>query len=148
MLEPWTEQTAVEALKDLVHRNLTVEREAVSLDLREDPARWDAAIRVLGRARSYALLADWICSAYLQKIGTEFFFTESCVAYELGYHINAYLWTQGFRGYPRHITTWFFSRKSLASHCQTVEIEKKSLRDIRQRVVFHYRKGLRNPKAE
>lgn len=148
MLEPLTKQAASELLQTLASQNLTVKPDEISLDLRKEPAQWDAAIRTLGRKKSYTMLADLVCQAYQKQTGQEFLFTESCVAYELGYHINAYLRTQGFRGYPRHITTLFFSRKSLARHCQTVEIEKKSLQDIRQRLVFHYRKGLRRPEQK
>ena len=136
-----SEAEARERLVDMTDASLTVKPGGISLDLRNDPAGWDAVMRALGRKEACRLLAERVRANYLAQTGKSFPFTEPCVAYEIGYHINAYLWSIGYRGHPRHITTRFFTRKALQRHCSTVEIDEESVRDFRQRVVFHYRKG-------
>jgi hypothetical protein len=144
-----TDQNAETLLDELTDRSLTLKPEAIALDLSAEPAAWDAAIRVLGRDRAYERIADRICAAYLAEYGVEFPFTEACVAHEIAYHANAYLWTQGFRGYPRHVTARLFTRAALERHCRSVEIDRKDINDLRQRIIFRYRSGLRKkPDAE
>ena len=130
-------------LDELVKKYGTIKPDGVALDLSKDPERWDRLIRILGRKRAYARIAEGLCREFRQQNGRELIFTEACVAYELGWHINAYLWTQGFRGYPRHLLTYAFSRDALDRHCRTVEIDEKDLQNFRQRTVFHYKRGLR-----
>ena len=130
-------------LEELVKKYAEIKPDGMSLDLSKDPARWDRLIRAMGRKTAYARIAECLCRAFRQKNGRDLIFTEACVANELGWHINAYLWTQGFQGYPRHLLTRAFSRNALDQHCRTVEIDEKDLHDLRQRLVFHYRKGLR-----
>lgn len=136
-----SEAEARERLARMTDDSLTVKPGGISLDLRKDPAGWDAVLRALGRKEACRLLAERVRGNYLAQTGKEFPFTEPCVAYELGYHISAYLWSIGYRGHRRHITTRLFTRKALERHCSTVEIDEESVRDFRQRVVFHYRKG-------
>ena len=121
-----SEAEARERLVDMTDASLTVKPGGISLDLGNDPAGWDAVMRALGRKEACRLLAERVRANYLAQTGKS---------------INAYLWSIGYRGYPRHITTRFFSRKALERHCATVEIDEESVRDFRQRVVFHYRKG-------
>ena len=132
-----------QTLEALVRQYGTIRPDGLSLDLSGDPAAWDRVIRELGRKQAYARMAEALCEAFRRQNGRELIFTEACVAYELGWHINAYLWTQGFRGYPRHILTRLFSRTALDRHCRSVEIDEKDLHNPRQRLVFHYKRGLR-----
>ena len=143
MQQRLTVPKAEKLLDRLTDRYLTLKPDAAALDFSARPSQWDAAIRALGRDRAYARVADRLCAAYLERFGAEFPFTEACVAYEIAYHANAYLWTQGFRGYPRHITTRLLSRAALERHCRSVEIDRKDINDLRQRLIFHYRSGLR-----
>lgn len=139
-----SEDQNAEALLDrLTDQGLTLKPGAIALDLSAQPAEWDAAIRALGRDLAYARVADRVCAAYLAEYGEEFPFTEECVAHEIAYHVNAYLWTQGFRGYPRHVTARMFSRAALERHCRSVEIDREDWNDLRQRIIFRYRSGLR-----
>ena len=135
-------------LEEMAKKYGTVGSDSLALDLTGDPARWDRIIRELGRKQAYAHLAACLCRAFLLRNGRPFLFSDQCVAYELGYHINAYLSTLGYKGYPRHITTYAFSKASLARHCRTVEIEEKDLHSFKQRVVFRYKRGLRKPEAD
>ena len=143
MEKPEAAAAAEARLEGLIAENLTVGEGRISLDLQRDPGAWDSVIRTLGRKRAYRALAEGICARYAAERGEPFPFTEDCVAYELGYHINAYLRTQGFRGYPRHVTPLLFSRDALIRHCRTVEIDKADLNNLRQRLMFRYKKGLR-----
>ena len=133
------------ALDALAAKFLSVREDGIALDLSKCPEAWDAAIRPLGRKTAYARLADLVCAAYREQTGRDFFFTEACVAGELGYHLDAYLRVRGFPGYPLHPTTLLLSKQAVEAHCKTVEIDRKDLDDFRQRLIFRYRKGLRKP---
>ena len=138
-----TEASRLNPLQTLVLQSCEIRADGVSLDLSRDPAAWDREIRAVGRGAAYAHMAEWLCREFRRRNGRELIFTEKCVAYELGWHINAYLWTQGFKGYHRHILTYLFSRDVLDRHCRSVEIDEKDLHNPRQRLVFHYKRGLR-----
>lgn len=133
------------ALDALAAKFLSVREDGIALDLSKCPEAWDAAIRPLGRKTAYARLADFVCAAYREQTGRDFFFTQACVAGELGYHLDAYLRVRGFPGYPLHPTTLLLSKQAVEAHCKTVEIDRKDLDDFRQRLIFRYRKGLRKP---
>ena len=129
------------ALKKLALANTRFSKRGFALDLSTDPAQWDALLRSVGD-ESWALLAKELCREYRRLQGREFLFSEQCVARELAYHIKAYLWAMGCR-WRRHISTWLFSRKSLSRHCRVVDISTSDARDLRQRVMFGYKKGVR-----
>ena len=139
------DREALSALEALALAGLKTEADGFSLDLSAAPERWDALIRRLGRAEAYARLAGLVCAEFRRRNGRDLLFSDECVANELGYHIDAFLWARGFPGYPRHATTLVFTRAALDRHCRSVEISEKDLRDLKQRVVFGYRKGLRRP---
>lgn len=136
---------ALRRLEELAKKNASIGSDSLALDLSKAPERWDQAIRALGRKPAYEALARYLCREFRLKNGREFLFTEECVAYELGYHINAYLNVLGYRGYPRHVTTYAFSKAALDRHCRSVEIDEKDLNNFKQRVVFRYKRGLRGP---
>ncbi len=144
MPEPMNKTEALARLDGLIAANASYKEGEIALLLAEAPAEWDRAIRALGRKEAYGHIADVLCAEYKSRIGREFLFTEACVAYELGYHINAYLWCKGFQGYPRHVTHLLFSKASLDRHCRSVEISESDLRSFKQRTMFRYKKGLRN----
>ena len=134
-------------LETLALAGLKTEADGFSLDLSAAPERWDGLIRRLGREAAYAGLARLLCAEFRRQNSRDFLFSDECVAFELGYHIDAYLWAKGFRGYPRHPTTLIFPRSALDRHCRSVEISEKDLHNPAQRLVFRYRKGLRKPAA-
>ena len=134
---------APDELRELALAGLTVQSDCFSLDLTAAPERWYGVIRRLGRKQAYACLARILCGEFQRVNGREFLFSDRCVAFELGYHMDAFLWSRGFRGCRRHITTLLFSRASLDRHCRTVEIDEKDLYNFRQRLMFRYRRGLR-----
>lgn len=129
-------------LETLAASGLKTEPDGFSLDLTAAPERWDAVIRALGRKAAYAALARFLCGEFRRVNGRDFLFSDDCVAFELGYHIDAFLWTRGYP-YPRHFTTRLFTRAFLDRHCRSVEIFEKDFRNLKQRVVFRYKKGLR-----
>lgn len=132
-------------LEELAKKYADIGTDSIALDLSKAPERWDQTIRALGRKPAYEALAGFLCREFRLKNGREFLFSDECVAYELGFHIDAYLSVLGFQGYPRHITTYAFSKAALDRHCRRVEIEEKDLHDFRQRLIFHYKRGLRKP---
>ena len=137
------DRKSLSGLEELVKQYGTIKPGGVALDLTQDPAGWDSQMRALGQKQACAEIAGLLCRAFREANGRDLIFTEDCVAYELSWHISAFLWTQGFRGYHRPVAALPFSRASLARHCGTVEVDEKDVRDLRQRLVFHYKKGLR-----
>ncbi len=129
-------------LERLLRRHTRFFSDGFSLDLTADTEKWYRLITALGRRQAYRAMADYLCGAYRRREGKPFLFTESCVAFELGFHINAYLWTQGYP-MPRHPATLLFSKDSLCRHCRTVEIQSGDTNYLRQRLMFGYRRGVR-----
>ena len=143
MPDPVNKTEALRRLDRLVETYASYKEGEIALLLADEPAEWDLAVKALGRETAYRRIADLVCAGFRERFGRDFLFTEDCVAFELGYHINAYLWTQGFKGYPRHITHLLFSKAALDRHCRSVEISEADIRNFRQRTMFRYRKGLR-----
>ena len=129
------------ALKQLALSNTRFYKRGFSLDLTSDPARWDELLRRLGEG-SWIFLARELCREYRRLQGKDFLFSEQCVAWELKYHITAYLWALGYR-WPRHLSTWMLPKKSLIRHCRVVDISTSDARDLRQRLIFGYKKSVR-----
>ena len=114
-----------------------------SIDLKAAPDRWHRCVSALGLRRSCAMMAEALCGEYLARFGREFLFSAPCVAWEIRYHLAAYMWAMGYPGYRRNITTYLFSRKKLILHCQEIDISTADLASRRQRVMFGYKKGIR-----
>lgn len=144
MPDPMNKAEALRCLDGLIEAYTTYTEGQIALLLADAPAEWDRVIQALGRKEAYRHIADAVCAGYKAHIGRDFLFTEDCVAFELGYHINAYLWTQGFKGYPRHVTHLLFSKAALDRHCRSVEISEADIHNFKQRTMFRYKKGLRN----
>ena len=130
-------------LDSLVTQHTIYSEQGFSVHLEKDTEKWDLAISFLGPRRAYRLMAEHLCGVYAEKYARPYLFHEGCVAYELGYHINAYLSMLGCHGYHRHITTLIFTKKQLIDHCQSVEISTGDVHDLKQRVMFRYRTGIR-----
>ena len=145
MKEILSRDEAAERLAALAEANTTYGEGELSLDLTRATEDWDLVVRSLGRKETYRRLAELVCAGYRAERGEDFPFTEACVAFELGYHIDAYLWSQGFKGSHRHVTTMLFTRQALDRHCRSVDISVKDLNNLRQRTMFRYKKGLRKP---
>ena len=135
--------TARARLRRLLKRDGRMNVNGFSVDLRRDTKRWDRAIRALGPARAYRFMSDTLCKSYRRRYGKDFLFSERCVAFEIAYHANAYFWTQGFGGYARHLTTLLFDRKSLSRHCGVVDVFSYDTKDLKQRLMFGYARGVR-----
>lgn len=145
MPEPMNKAEALRRLDSLLETYTTYKEGEIALLLAEAPEEWDRVIKALGRKEAYRRMADLICAGYKERFGRDFLFTEDCVAFELGYHINAYLWCLGYKGYPRHVTHLLFSRAALDRHCRSVEIAEADIHNFRQRTMFRYKKGMRRP---
>ena len=135
---------ARDTLEQLTALHLTVSPGVLSLDLSAAPEKWETAIRTLGRKTAYERLGALVCARYQAETGQPFLFSDACVAYELGWHIDAYLWTRD-RRWPRPLLTRLFSRDALERHCRTVDIAERDLHTPHQRIIFRYKKGLRQP---
>ena len=114
-----------------------------SIDLKGAPDRWYRCASALGLRECCGLMAEALCREYRERFGREFLFTAPCVAFEIRYHLAAYLWAMGYPGCRRNITTYLFTRKKLILHCQEIDISVGDVSSRRQRVMFGYKKGVR-----
>jgi len=129
-------------VEELTRRYTDVLEEGFSIHLDADNQAWDGVIRAVGRKTAYRSMAECLAKMYREQFGQEFLFTERCMAFEIQYHADAYL-AVTVGGYPRHISTLLFSRAALISHCSSIEISKKDVKSLRQRLMFRYRFGIR-----
>ena len=114
-----------------------------SIDLGHDTRQWDLAIRTLGVKEACRHMAEQACAGYEQYRGVPFLFSDECVAYEIKYHLDAFMVSQGFAGYHRNLAAMLLPRPLIASRCREIDISAGDARDLKQRYVFHYKKGIR-----
>ena len=119
-----------------------IREDGFSIDLEKERMQWDAAIRAEGRRRAYRSIAECLCRLYRERYGREFLFTEKCVAFEIRFHADAYF-SVTVGGYPRHIATLPFSKAALISHCKVIDISVDDVKNLKQRLMFGYRYGVR-----
>ena len=134
---------AEKELLSLLFENTAFFETGFSVDLKAAPERWHAVVSALGIRDACVRMAEALCRRYQALYGREFLFSVPCVAFELRYHLAAYLWAMGYPGYGRHITTFLFSREKLILHCQEIDISTEDAASLRQRAMFGYRKGVR-----
>ncbi len=132
-----------ESLQALLKRNTSFVEDGFSVKLSSEQSAWDRCFRALGRNRAYQLMAAALCGEYERRFGAPFLFSERCVAWELKYHIDAYMAVQGYRGYRRHVSTLLFSPEQLRRHCEQVDISTEDVASVKQRLMFGYRQGIR-----
>ena len=130
-------------LTELIHQYTQVTDEGFAVVLDKAPAQWDEAIRAAGRREAYRIMARELDGMYRRQFGRDFLFSEKCMTFELGYHVNAYMAATGHKGYPRHVSTLLFSKAALVEHCRSIEISTEDIASLRQRLMFGYRSGVR-----
>ncbi len=141
-MDPAERQTAERTLCALTDRSAAIGEKGFALDLRAEPEAWRRAISALGRGRAYLLIAERLCSRYELRYRKPFLFSESCVAFEIAYHAEAYFWALGLGG-RRHASTLLFSREKLIAHCEVVDISTDDTASRKQRLMFSYAAGVR-----
>lgn len=132
-----------EIINALLERSTAMTEDGFSVDIASEHPAWEAAIKALGVHPAYRQMAAHLCEMYEARYGMPFLFSEDCVAYELEYHIDAFMTMQGYKGYTRNVTTLLFDRESLIRHCCAVDINVKDVADLKQRLMFGYREGVR-----
>lgn len=129
-------------VKALLLRSTEVLPEGFRIDLKSEVNEWSALSRALGSARLCALCAEALEQAYEQTFSEPFLFSAPCMAYELRYHLNAYLWTQKLRR-TRPVSTLILKRNKIAQKCYSVEIDRTDVYRWSQRLLFRYFFGIR-----
>ena len=130
-------------LNELLQKYAAIKENGFDIDLESAPEEWNKWIMSMGVRRACALMSDGLCERYKQMFGKEFLFTNRCVAYELEYHIDGYMYAKGFKGYHRNITTLLFSREKLIAHCREINISTNDVKSWKQRTMFRYKSGVR-----
>ncbi len=131
------------SLRALLERHTRFVPDGFSVDIAAAHGDWDRCLRALGHDAAYAQMADYLCAEYERRCGTPFLFTERCVAWELKYHIEAFMAVQGYAGYRRHVSTLLYGADALKLHCKEVDISEADTASVKQRLMFGYRRGLR-----
>ena len=138
-----TSNTAAQEIRRLTGAHTRYVPQGFSIDLGHDTEEWDRAIRALGVRDACKLMADLVCAGYEKHYAKPFLFTEDCVAYEIKYHLDAFMLTQGYRGYHRNLAAAILPRPLITSRCREIDISANDARDLKQRFIFHYKKGIR-----
>ena len=131
-------------LAELLERYSLIQADGFCIDLASESARWDRCMKRSGLKEAYARMAEYLCGAYRERFGEEFLLTEACVAREIQYHADAYMAAKGYKRYSRHVTTLLFSRAALEKHCKEVDTSLGDLNCWKQRLMFRYRRGVRD----
>ncbi len=131
-------------LSGLLRRYSAVQADGFAIDLASAPGRWDRCMKRLGTGRACGLMAVWLCRTYGERFGEPFLLTEACVSREIRYHVEAYLAAMGYKPYTRPATTLPYTREAIKLHCGEINISLEDLTDWKQRLVFRYRKGIRD----
>ena len=131
------ERPTKEALDALLLPCTKVLPEGFRIDLSKDPAAWNDAVHRYGGQALCRGCARWFVAAYRETFGEEFLFSVPCMTFELKYHLDAYLWTQGLRTL-RHVTTLAIPKRRLERACRSVEIDTGDVYRWGQRLMFRY----------
>ena len=83
--------TALDALHRLMDAHTRYVPAGFSIDLGHDTEEWDGAIRTVGVREACRHMAEHACAGYEQRSGKPFLFSEDCVAYEIKYHLDAFM---------------------------------------------------------
>jgi len=129
---------------NFVDEQSNINENGFSIDIQSSTKTWDCFFKEIGIHKAYNLISKHLCNRYLSNYGEEFLFSDSCVAYEIEYHADAYMWTQNYSGYSRNITTYLFSRETLIEHCKTIEIFTSDVYNFKQSLCFDYYNGIRD----
>ena len=139
-----TVQEATDALRALLKKHTAFSEKGFDIDIESAADEWNDCLTAIGVRRAYGLMGTYLCEEYRGMYGREFLLGDRCVAYEIEYHVDAYMWAQGYPGYRRNITTFAFSREELVKHCRVVNISTDDVENLRQRTMFRYKKGIRD----
>ena len=122
---------AAKAIQEETINNLKVEDNYIGIDLVPWIDELYNAINVLGMKEASTMMARIACKQYQLETGQLFPLVEGTVAYEIEYHIDGYLYSQGKTEYfwKRNITTWVFSLSALETHCKTIDIYYDDIND-------------------
>lgn len=140
-MEPLT-QTEQDTAAALLFSCTEILPEGFRIELSGTAERWAALSRAIGSRRLCAFAADVLAKAYRDTFRKPFLFSERCIAFEIRYHVNAYLWTRGLRR-TRHVSTLLLSRARIERTCHSIEIDKTDVYRKSQRILFRYFFGIR-----
>lgn len=128
----------------LLQEHTIITQDGFSISLAADPYGWNQAIQKFGTRKAYQLMADRLCELYLSRFGEEFLFRADCIAFEIAFHADAFFSVSGFPGYHRNIATLPYRKDDLIRHCKEIDISVQDVSVFKQRLIFHYRRGIRD----
>ena len=131
-------------LYDLLDAYATISENGFTIDLETVSDEWNECFIAIGIDEAYSLMADYLCAKYEEVYDKEFLFTNECVANEIKYHADAYMWALGSSGYKRPFSTRIFSKKYISKHCNIINISTQDVNVVKQRVIFKYKSGIRD----
>ncbi|MBR0082016.1 MAG: hypothetical protein IJP98_04670 [Clostridia bacterium] len=135
------EALTTEAIDALLRPCTKVLPEGFRIDLSLAPMDWNNAIHRFGGRTLFRGCAGRLAAWYRETFGNDFLFSVPCMTFELRYHADAYLWTQGLRTL-RHVTTLLFPKREIERACRSVEIDTGDVYRWSQRLMFRYFFGI------
>ena len=146
----WATLTAEYNLILYTKQNSKYEEDYISINFQGWEDILDSAISTLGIEQATSIISLTACQEYANVIGKEFPLSDNTVAYEIEYHIDGYLYAQGYDYFfERNITTWLFPKSVLNKHCCVADIYAKDIEDgiteagFYESIFFGYRSGKR-----
>ena len=138
-------------LKRLAQQYTTVKTYYIGIDFEPWADFLYYAIDILGMDTVTNIMADVACYEYQKTMCHRFPLTNSCVAYEIEYHIDGYFFAIGKNNYffKRNITTWLFPKEKLIKHCSSADIYFLDIYDpysqigCYESIFFGYRNSIR-----
>ena len=134
---------AVETIHRLMYSHTKYVPAGFSIDLGHDTEDWHQAFMTVGVREACRHMAEHACSGYERYSGKPFLFSEACVAYEIKYHLDAFMVIQGYGGYHRNMAAMLLPKTLSRSRGREIDISANDARDFKQRYIFHYKKGIR-----
>ena len=142
------DENAVDEEKDklflLLDKYTEISEAGFKIDIETAADEWDECIQALGAEQAYTTMAWYLCKKYNEMFGEEFLFSDNCVANEIKYHIEAYMFAIGKSGYTQPISTIFLTREKIILHCHSIEIYTWDVNNIIQSILFGYPNGIRD----
>ena len=136
------DEAKIAQLRALTQQHTRVKESYLCVSAEPEEA-WYALIQALGRKTAYLEIARAANALYEAQIGRPFLFSDACLAFEIGYHVDAYLWAKGYAHCRPHITALAFPKSVLIRHCKDVDISERDTGNLPQRLLCGYKKGIR-----
>ncbi len=142
--KPAASEGVLAALRGLLDDCTKYYAQGFSIDIGKEPDKWDGIIRSIGVKNACRHMAEHVCREYEKRIGRPFLFGDACVSDEIKYHLDAFMVVRGYAGYHRNLAALLLPKRLIISRCKEIDISTNDARDLKQRYIFRYKRGIRD----